>query len=295
MSKKMMKRIVCNAVATLSAVACLGMATACETAHPEVEMTVTFQEKEYVLEYELYRKVAPKTVDHFLWLAGNGYYDGLCVHNYDSSANRMYTGAYKANDSEETGLEYKSYYEEIKKFDNYADFPVSVWMDQKQETPLYTVYGEFEENGFVVENGAKKQEYGSLTMYYTDKSTTAKAYAPYLNEEKAGEVATRQYKYNSATSQFFISLSTTASSSVKYCTFATLSEDSVEVLEELQQAIADYISENYGEDADASAFVSKQKVTVDTDDVFVGSGGKIVNYNVPNAPIVITSVKVTKH
>ena len=297
MSKKMMKRIVCNAVATLSAVACLGMATACETAHPEVEMTVTFQEKEYVLEYELYRKVAPKTVDHFLWLAGNGYYDGLCVHNYDSAANRMYTGAYKVDDNEETGLKYKLYYEEIKEFDNYADFPVSVWMDQNQETALHTLYGEFEENGFVVENGAKKQEYGSLTMYYTDKTTSAKAYAPYLNEEKAeaGEIATRQYKYNSATSQFFISLSTTASSSVKYCTFATLSEDSVEVLEELQQAITDYISENYGEDAGVDAFVSKQKITVDTDDSFVGNGGKIVNYNVLNAPIVITTVKVTKY
>ena len=90
MSKKMMKRIVCNTMATLSAVACLGLATSCETAHPKVEMTLTFQDETYVLEYELYRNVAPSTVKHFLWLAGNGYYDKLCVHNYDSSAKRMY-------------------------------------------------------------------------------------------------------------------------------------------------------------------------------------------------------------
>ena len=296
MSKKMMKRIVCNAVAVLSAAACLGMATACETAHPEVEMTVTFQGEEYVLEYELYRKVAPSTVNHFLWLAGNGYYDGLCVHNYDSSAKRMYTGAYTVDENEESGLKYKYYYEEIAKFKNYADFPVSVWMDQNKETPLYTVYGEFEENGFVVENGQKKQSYGALTMYYTEKNTTAKAYAPYLGEEKEGEMASRQYKNNSATSQFFISFSQTESSSTKYCTFATLSEDSVEVLGELEQAIEDYISENYGgADAKDEDFISKQSVTVDADDVFVGDSGKIVTYNVPNAPIVIKTVKVTKY
>lgn len=292
MSKKMMKRIVCNAVATLSAVACLGMATACETAHPEVEMTITFQGEEYVLEYELYRKIAPSTVNHFLWLAENGYYDGLCVHDYDSTAKRMYTGAYTASETEETGLAYKAYYEEVQKFEN---FPVSVWKDKAQETPLYTVYGEFEDNDFVVENGAKKQTYGSLTMYYTDKTTSAKVYAPYLGEENAGKIATREYKYNSATSQFFISFSATASASTKYCTFATLSEDSVEVLEELEQAIADYISDTYGEDADASKFVSQEKVTVNGDDEMLDGSTKTVEYDIPNAPIEIKTVKVKKY
>ena len=81
MSKKMMKKIVCNTLAVLSASACLGLATACETAHPEVEMTIVFNEKEYVLEYELYRNIAPSTVNHFLTLVDNDYYNGLCVHN----------------------------------------------------------------------------------------------------------------------------------------------------------------------------------------------------------------------
>ena len=292
MSKKMMKRIVCNAVATLSAAACLGMATACETAHPEVEMIITFQGETYELEYELYRKVAPSTVNHFLWLAQNGYYNGLCVHDYDSSAKRMYTGAYSYDAEEETGLKYKSYYEVVKGYEN---FPKSVWKDEAMTDYLYTVYGEFEENGFVVENGAKKQSYGSLTMYYTEKNTTAKAYAPYLSEDKAGEVATRLYKNNCATSQFFISFSETESSSTKYCTFATLTEDGVEELQRLEEAIADYIAGESGDDASASTFVTKQKITVDTDDTFVGDSGKIVNYNVPNAPIVITEVKVNKY
>ena len=293
MSKKMMKRIVCNTVAALSAAACLGMATACETAHPEVKITITF-DQDYELEYELYRKVAPSTVEHFLWLAGNGYYDGLCVHNYDSTAKRMYTGAYSIDDAEESGLKYKSYYTEIAKFENYASFPISVWKDEAKTTPLYTLYGEFEENGFVVENGAKKQSYGSLTMFYNDKTSSAKAYVPYRGDEYAGTMATREYKYNAATSQFFISLSETASSSAKYCTFATLSEDSVEELEKLEAAIADYISTNYGgEDASASDFVTQQKVTVDDDDALATK--KILNYKVPNKPIVIKSVEVVKH
>ncbi|MBE7080398.1 MAG: hypothetical protein E7371_04085 [Clostridiales bacterium] len=296
MSKKMMKRIVCNAVATLSAVACLGMATSCETAHPEVEMTITFQDTPYVLEYELYRNIAPSTVKHFLWLAGNGYYDGLCIHDYDASAKRMYTGAYTADTNEESGLKYKSYYEEIAKFENYADFPVSVWADKDGKEALYTVYGEFENNGFVVENGAKKQSYGSLTMYYTEKSTAAKVYAPYLSGD-SNEFATRQYKYNSATSQFFISLSTTASSSVSYCTFATLDEDSVEVLESLEDAIAEFIKAEYGDDATASEFVHKEKIQIDTDDLY--EDAELLKdsnaFEVPNAEIKVTSVKVKKY
>lgn len=284
-----MKRIVCNAIATLSAAACLGMATACETSHPEVEMTVTFQEQEYVLEYELYRKVAPSTVNHFLWLAGNGYYDGLCVHSYDSTAKKMYTGGYTVSEVEASGLKYKPYYDTIKGFENYAEFPVSVWMDTAKQKPLYTVYGEFEQNGFVVENGAKKQSYGSLTMYYTEKTTTAKAYAPYLGGDNAGQMATRQYKYNSATSQFFISLAADPVSNAKYCTFATLTEDSVEILQSLEEAIADFIGEG-----DASTFTTTQKVTVDADDQ-MNIGSKIETFKVPEAPIVIKSVKVTKY
>ena len=295
MSKKMMKRIACNAVAVLGAAACLCTATACETAHPEVEMTISFNGNDYTLEYELYRKVAPSTVEHFMALVENDYYNGLCVHDYDDSGLKMYTGAYSvATDAEdEDGLTYKSYYEVVQGYEN---FPISVWQDSAKSTPLYTVYGEFDANGFQVENGAKKQSYGSLTMYYHDKSTTAKAYVPYLNADKEGELATRQYKYNSATSQFYISLSTNETSNSQYCTFATLSEDSVEVLEDLQDAIADYIAENYGEEEDANAaFTTEQEVTVDEDDLYVGKKAKAQKFDVPNEPIVIKEVKVTKY
>ena len=296
---KNMKKIICNTMAVLSASACLGLATACETAHPEVEMTITFNGQDYVLEYELYRNIAPSTVNHFLWLVDNDYYNGLCVHNYDASASKMYTGAYSVATSEddEDGLTYKEYYTEIAKFENYANFPVSVWQDAEKNKPLYNVYGEFSANGFTVENGAKKQSYGSLTMYYHEKDTKAKVYAPYLNEEKAGEMASREYKYNSATSQFYISLSTMESTNSKYCTFATLSDDSVEVLQDLQDAIAEYIEKNYKADDESanSEFTTKQTVTVDTDDMYTGDKNVSKTFLVPNEPIVIKDITTKKY
>lgn len=297
MSKKMMKKLVCNTLAVLSASACLGLATACETAHPEVEMTILFNEKEYVLEYELYRNIAPSTVNHFLWLVDNDYYDGLCVHNYDDASAKMYTGVYSVatEASDEDGLTYKPYYETVAAYEN---FPISVWMDMEQSKPLYSVYGEFEANGFTVENGAKKQSYGSLTMYYFEKDTKLKAYAPYLSEEKAGEIATREYKYNSATSQFYISLSTTVSASSKYCTFATLKEDSVEVLQELQEAIADYADATYAVEEDEAAineFTTKHTVEIEDGDTYTDKKAKAQSFLVPNEPIVIKQIVTKKY
>ena len=297
MAKNMTKKIICNTLAVLSASACLGLATACETAHPEVEMTITFNGNNYFLEYELYRNIAPSTVNHFLWLVDNDYYNGLCVHNYDASAYKMYTGAYTVADDED-GIAYKEYYTEIAKFENYKDFPVSAWQTSDAKTPLYTLAGEFETNGFTVENGAKKQSFGSLTMYYNEQTTKAKAYVPYQNEDKKGQVATREYKYNCATSQFYISLSTAETTNKKYCTFATLTEDGVKELEKLQDAIADYIDEHYeveeGESAVAE-FTEKRSVVVDSDDPITQGSGKTVNFLVPNEPIVIKDITTKKY
>ena len=300
MAKNITKKIICNTLAVLSASACLGLATACETAHPEVEMIISFNGVDYTLEYELYRNIAPSTVNHFLWLVDNDYYNGLCVHNYDMSAMKMYTGAYKVSEDEgdADGLEYQEYFSKIAKFDNYADFPVSVWKDSQKTTPLYTLAGEFEANGFTVENGAKKQSFGSLTMFYNEKGTKAKAYVPYRSEDKAGQMATREYKYNSATSEFYITLSTTQSSNSKYCTFATLKDGSVEKLQDLKDAIDEYIETTYEEEDGTSTtaqFTTKHSVVVDTDDEIVAGSGKTMTYLVPNEPIVIKEVFTKKY
>lgn len=297
MSRKIMKKVACNLLALASVVACAGTFTACETSHPKVEMEIEFNGETYTLEYKLFRKIAPSTVSHFLFLAENGYYDGLCVHDYDMSAEKMYTGAYTATDASDDadGLVYKPYYEEIKKFSNYSEFPASVWSNEARTTPTYTVYGEFSSNKFSVESGALKQTFGSLTMYYHEKDTEDRVYATYLGGDRKGETVAREYKYNSATSQFFISLSESTSSSAKYCTFAQLNGDNSEdELQDLIDDIKDYIEDVYGEE-DAEGFVTGHSVRVDEDDPFVGKKSQTVTFEVPTKPIVIKKVSVKKY
>lgn len=288
--KKTMKKILCGALSAVSVFGCLATATACETARPKVEMEIEFNGETYTLEYELYRKLAPSTVNQFLWLAGNGYYDGLCVHDYNASSyTRMYTGAYSY--SAENELVYKPYYDTIKNFENYGDFPVSVWMHSDKANPTYTVYGEFADNNFSVKNGNLKETFGSLTMYYFDKDTTAKVYTPYLKEEKEGELAARAYKYNSATSMFFITLSEGTTNNTKYCTFATLEEDSVEVLKEFKEDLDEFIATFESKDD----FVTKTEMLIDQDDPFVGTKKTKKTFNTPNSAIVIKKVTVKKY
>ncbi len=291
---KTMKKITCGVLATVSMLGCAATLTACETSYPEVKMQIEFNDETYTLNYKLNRKVAPETVNHFLWLAGNGYYDGLCIHDYDVSVNRMYTGAYTF--SENNDLAYKKYFEEIATYGNYKDFPHSVWMDSEKANPAYTLRGEFGNNDFRVESGALDETFGSLTMYYYDVSsyeTAANTKIYVTNPNDKAELRRRDYKYNHTTSMFYISLSTATKSNNGYCTFATLNEKGQDVLEDLQAAIADYIEDNYGENE--SEFTTSVTETVLTDDALFGDYAINKTFKAPNEPIVIKSVKVTKY
>ena len=171
------------------------------------------------------------------------------------------------------------------------DFPHTVWVDEAKTAPTYTLYGEFPNNNFNVENGRKKETFGSLTMYYTDKgSITDKVWTKHPANEEAYQL---DYADNSATSLFYISLSTSNSSNSGYCTFAELSEKSVDVLKNLQTAIEDFIESEYaGEEDD---FVTETTVDVDKDDAYVGEAEKEAIYDVPNEPIIIKKVTVKKY
>lgn len=278
-----LKKIISCALALSATLGCVGTFTACETARPKVMMTVSFEGETYELEYELYRKVAPATVKHFLYLADNGYYDGLCVHNYSDS--RMYTGAYKYDASVsdvDGGLVYQKYYDIVKE---YGDFPFTVYQTSSKNDALYTLYGEFADNEFKVENGAKKETFGSLSMFYTEKEEDASVY---IEHPEAGGSKNRSYKYNSTTSQFFISLTSSEKTNKGYCTFATLDEDSVDELKDLQSAIEAYLEE----DEDNS---KKVAVKVDEDEVYLGEDySNLETYTVLSSPIVIKEVKVKK-
>lgn len=294
MSKKTVKKAISLSLATLACATSVVTFTGCESDRPEIKMELSFNNKTYEVEYVLYRKLAPSTVDHFISLVENDYYDGMCIHNYDFSAKRMYTGAYFYNDAEtETyGLQYAHYYDIVKE---YKDFSTTVWRGEKGTDgarPLYTLYGEFAKNEFSVKNGSVLQEtFGSLTMYYTDKGD-ANGVRVNVKPVNSSEWFKYDYQYNSATSEFFISLNTTAKTNESYCTFATPTDAGKEVLEGLAEDIADYIETTYQDDDDE--FVSKCTVNINTDDAFVEEE-QSATYAIPKQPIVIKQISVKKY
>ena len=285
---KNVKKIICGALAAVSAFGCAATLTACETSHPEMEMEIEFLGETYVLSYEMARNVTPATVNHFIWLVDNGYYDGLCVHDYDADS-KMFTGAYKAavEATDADGLSYVSYYSEIAKYENYASFPYSVWLDNEKKTPTYTLYGEFEKNNAQVESGKINEKFGSLSMYYYDSSKYEASNTDVwgARETDSEKLYKRTYEKNSATSLFYMNLQEDANSYNKsYCTFATLSEDSVDVLKDLVEAI-----ENQDD------FVEAHSVRVLEDDAVLGEYEMSVSFNVPQKEIKIKSMKITKY
>lgn len=289
MFKKTMKKILCGALAVTSVVACMGTMTACETNHPEVEMKIEFAGETYKLEYKLYRKVAPNTVNHFIWLAENGYYNELCVHNYVEDS-KLYTGAYSAatDEDDDDGLVYKDYFAFAEKTKKY---PHSVWMDREKTMPTYTLYGEFQNNDFQVKNNPVKESFGSLSMYYHAFDTSARVYALRADSDD-GAVSGREYRYNCATSMFYINLSNSNTVNKAYATFAMLDKDSKDDLKDLQEAIKEYAEKNYGDEDES--FVKSVSVNVSEHDNVIDETVS-VSYKVPQTAIVIKSVKVTKY
>ncbi len=287
MSKNMMKRMICGVLAMTSMAVCVATATACETNTPNVELTLSFNGEEYVLNYELDRRVAPRTVKHFLTLAENGYYDGLCVHNYESSGNKLYTGGYTY---ENESLVAKEYFEIV---NGYENFPVSVWQDEAKANPLYTLTGEFEKNHFNVEKGKFLQTFGSLTMYYNSINSDKEVYVDRLDPEKDG-VRELDYKYNATTSLFYISLSRNSTTLEEYCTFAKLEESSEDTLKEFVDDLEEYIDEHYNSDDEDNTFTEATAVTVNAGDPML-ENKTTVTYYVPQQPIVIKNVKVKSY
>lgn len=279
--KKTMKKVSTVTLAAAS-LAMSALMSGCTTNRPEVEMTLSFNGESYTLEYTLFRKIAPKTVQHFLELADGEFYNGLCVHDYQSS--RWVSGGYEYKNG---ALSEVDYFEEV----SGLNLTQTVWYDADRTQATNMVYGEFEANDFEVTNGTLPQTFGSLTMYYTNKTDVDQK----VTVERAdGTGYTKKaYEYNSATSLFYISVSKSSLNNSSYCTFAKLDDSSVSELEELQAAIDEYIENEYGTDSTATQdFAPTVDVTVNVDDKYADE--EDVTYSVPKTPIVIESVKVTK-
>jgi hypothetical protein len=66
-----------------------------------------------------------------------------------------------------------------------------------------------------------------------------------------------------------------------------------EALEDLQKAINDYIEKTYGDETDD--FTDEVIMDINTDDVFTAHEEMTQVYEVPQKPITIKSIKVTKY
>jgi len=304
MKFKRLGRVLCAAVIAGAALTVPFM-SGCNSDHPKAEITVEFNGATYVLKYKMYRNMYPQTVQHFIELADNGFYKDMIVHDYQTSY--WYTGAYSYLENDDVSYSEASedgnellldYMDEACKEKEYAELAnpengkitPSVYKNYLSSSgytePLDTLIGEFSNNQHKIENGALKQSYGCLKMYYSaksgDKVDNVKVYL-----KKTGSAAGVQgdYEYNSATSIFSIQVGSSTSSSAAYCVFATLSN--TDVLEDLQDAIKDA--------GMTSASYNKVTTYIDNYDEYLGSLGNSDEFYVPEQAIVIRSVKITKY
>ncbi len=282
MKKNIFKKITVAACLAAAATTTLFTFASCETSYPKAEITVSFDGEDYTLKYELARKLAPATVRHFIELADKNFYDGLCVHSYETS--KWIAGGYKVTDAGDTELEEIDYFAAVKDF----NLTQTVWASTNKENPTNTVYGEFSKNNYKVEGtGAWKQTYGSISMFYTSKDSEDSVYVDRFDGEGQSY---KQYQYNSATSLFYFYTSTSdAAASDNYCTFARLDEKSKDTFDSLLKAVADYSEENYGDDG----FTEEKKLPSNAGDPF--EPVSTVTAKVPKKAIVIKSVKIKKY
>lgn len=278
-----------GAIAVASALTLAG----CNTAHPTIKMIVEFQSVEYELDYTLYRNMYPATVQHFIELAENGYYNGMCVHSYSSS--HLYSGAFKYNASDVNngrgGLEYVDYYSTVKAYSSFTQ-TVFDMADTTYSGGTYTVYGEFTNNGFSVENNGLKHEYGSLVMYYNDISDICTTKVSTRLSSDTSAYAYKDYKFNSATSEFYIFTGTSNSTAnAKYCVFGALDDE--EPLEDLVTAINDFVTNQQKTNTDYEFTTEYEKVLVDENDAYAPR--HYASYDIPNEEITIKTVTVTKY
>ena len=307
MKLKKFAHFVCAALIAGTAF-CMPFIAGCSNAHPEAEITISFNEQDYVLKYKLYRNMYPQTVQHFIELSKEGFYDGTIIHNYQSNylygggydyivdGDTDYAAAYKSDDSEDR----LDYYEAASKEKQYATLanPANGKITPSVYTkiangqyvdPLDTLIGEFTSNQHKIDNGALKQTYGCLTMYYTNKTIKDadgkdKNVRVYLDKYGSDFGVQGDYTYNSATSLFRIYTSNpqTPSSLSAYCIFGTLKNTTA--LDDLKDAISD-----------TRISTKSVKLYVDNEDRYLGANKNEATYSMASKPIVVKTVKITKY
>lgn len=280
-SKSNFKKVSCLLISIMLAFGALFMFAGCQTSHPNAKITVTFNSQDYVLNYKLYRNMYPKTVQRFIELADKDYYDDTTIHSFGFSADaRMFVGGY-AWDSQNNSLTEK-------------ELPLGLTQSvfkSGSKDGVNTIYGEFYNNGYEVQNNPVKQEYGSLTMYYasTNVDITDETVSKVDVIKSNGETRKNaDFVKNNATGTFYISTSKSTSTKKDYCTFALLnSDDDSDKLEELITAIDTYFKDTYG---DEDYYNLDEAFDVSTDYYKAYD-----SFYIPKTAITIKTVEITKH
>lgn len=267
----------------------------CESKRPEISVRISFNDKEYTLEYELYRNMYPQTVAHYLELIDMDYFDGTVIHDYQSA--RMVGGGYYYEGSDvdvADDLIEKDYDAATKDENGNVTLEnISVWEDADKERPYNTLYGEFEDNRFTIENNGLSETFGSIgTYYYTPANTSKKIY---VQRNEDGEMDQRPYCYNATTSLFSIYTGSTGNSTA-YCTFGLLKEDDEQTLQDLLDAIEEYTLEtlNGGDEEGTETFTVENQMNIE-DEYWEESVYEDVVFNIPRAQIVIEEIRVIKY
>lgn len=291
-------------------------ASACtiETSHPKARITFEFNNKEYVVDYTLYRNMYPQTVRHFIELSREGFYDNMVVHDYGTGD--WLTGAYSYNAGQYAqyssgGDTMSGYFTDNSKesvyyslFENGKLTP-SVYSNVDFKTDkngnavkvinskyaLPVLMGEYTNNiNQVILNGALSAEVGCLKMFYYKKETTKKVYVTPTSDQ----IIQADYKSNCATSVFSVQVGSSSYSATEYCVFAQA--DDVDDVTKLSEAVNTYLDETYGtsltdKTVNATVYVDgMESYSKEDSDKNIERTFKAVK-----TPVIIKSVKITKN
>lgn len=271
--------------------------TGCKNDHAEAKITMEYNGVSYVLEYTLYKNMYPQTVQHFIELADNGFYNNTIIHDCQSS--NWYGGGYSYVDGEEDGsyatayandgmFEYLNTTYKAGRTGAYADLfnsgklTPTVYRDVREGKlvdPYSTLIGEFTQNSHKIENGALKNSYGALKFYYTSISDDEGKRHVYLDKYGSAFGVQGEYRYNSATSLFTIQTGTSTSSDSTHCIFATL--NNADTLRSLREEV---VKNSAYEDVEVYVY-----------DELLGNNKISANYRLKEKPIIVKSVSITKY
>ncbi len=308
MSKKIKCAFITFALASVVTLSAALSACSIKTDHPQAKITIKFNDVTYNIDYTLYRNMYPQTVQHFIELADEGFYNNMIVHDYKSGSD-WFTGSYKyngENDSLYSPSTFSEYLENNYKEAEYYDLfnsgklspsvykSVSYENDKKTVKPenaLPTLIGEFSDNQHIIEKNALSAKFGALKMFYYDKG---KSNQQAIVKNWAGQILTQNYKYNCATSIFSMQVGTSSYTASKYCVFGELkNEGARNELEDLIEAIDDYTNE-----VGSSKFITSNiKTRIDLLDKYAVDEDRDieVSFAMTSIPIIIESVKITKY